>query len=200
MRDHSERKCLSRLRVLLWPRSLRCSGACAAHLRPGLPLSMHGLDTMRGRLAGLRALARRGGWRDLRLLDRYRLWGQGPTMPDLSAQAGFDPRRLCLRPVPCDDPRFPSCSLWSLARRRSATPSGGLCQPCGSDNDCQTKATGPSDGPFCRLDGLCGCAKTTDCPKGQTCQDDRRAIGRREVLLGFCALHRRLAWVSAGSC
>jgi len=88
--------------------------------------------------------------------------------------------------VPCDTPGFPACSLWSTTSP-VCDHSSGLCEPCGSDNDCQTKAGGPTDGPFCRPDGVCGCAKDDDCPEGQRCQD----INERSMaggLLGICGL------------
>ncbi len=68
----------------------------------------------------------------------------------------------------CNDPRFPGCGDL-LPTSPLCDAETGLCEPCGTDEQCRTQATGPFGGPYCRDDGSCGCGASSDCPNHEVC-------------------------------
>ncbi len=86
----------------------------------------------------------------------------------------------------CTDPRFPGCADISPTTPL-CEPTSGLCVACDTDQHCRTQAAGLFVGPFCRLDGVCGCQVSGDCPAHEACAGPP-VRSQEGSLLGECSV------------
>ncbi len=71
--------------------------------------------------------------------------------------------------ISCLDPQLPTCLAFKGELSPFCDPGQLVCEGCGADGQCTTKGGPQLTGPYCRLDGACGCQMDGDCPAGEIC-------------------------------